>query len=80
MTPFTTWLQRKRDDVAAEQPAPLSLQVTIGSLATRLDAAESRIEQIRRLHRPDPTGSWCVACNVGRHGGMDRYGTWRSWM
>jgi len=60
VTAFTAWLQRKRDDVDAEQPAPLSLQVTIGSLATRLHDAEQRLTGVGRLHRPDETGSRCV--------------------
>ena len=52
------WLAAKRADIAAEQP--LSLQTTIGALSQRLWAAESALDQIGRLHRPDPTGSRCV--------------------
>ena len=52
------WLARKHADIAAEQP--LSLQTTIGALSQRLWAAESALDQIGRLHRPDPTGSRCV--------------------
>ena len=52
------WIARKRADIAAEQP--LSLQTTIGALSQRLWAAESALDQIARLHWPDPTGSRCV--------------------
>ena len=60
MSDFPDWLRRKRVEVA--QVAPLSLQTTIAALSQRLWAAESRLDQIGRLHRADPTGSWCVHC------------------
>ena len=54
------WLARKHADIAAEQP--LSLQTTIGALSQRLWAAEQALDQINRLHRPDPLGVRCVHC------------------
>ena len=54
------WIARKRADIAAEQP--LSLQTTIGALSQRLWTAESALDQINRLHRPDPFGVRCVHC------------------
>lgn len=60
MSAFTGWRWPARTKTTGPSPE-LSLQQTIGRLATRADAAESRLESVRRLHRPDPTGSWCVA-------------------
>ena len=54
------WLAAKRADIAAEQP--LSLQTTIGALSQRLWTAESTLDQIAKLHRPDPFGVRCVHC------------------
>ena len=54
------WIARKHAEVAAEQP--LSLQTTIGALSQRLWAAEQALDQINRLHRPDPFGVRCVHC------------------
>lgn len=54
------WLARKRADIAAEQP--LSLQTTIGALSQRLWTAEQALDQIGRLHRPDPFGVRCLHC------------------
>ena len=60
MSDFPAWLRRKRDEVADD--APLSLQTTIAALSQRLWAAESRLDQIGRLHRPDVFGVRCVHC------------------
>ncbi len=60
MTDFPTWLRRTRAEVAGD--APLSLQTTVAALSQRLWAAESRLDQIGRLHRPDPFGVRCVHC------------------
>ena len=54
------WLAKKHADIAAEQP--LSLQTTIGALSQRLWTAESTLDQIAKLHRPDPFGVRCVHC------------------
>lgn len=60
MSDFPAWLRRKQCEVA--QAAPMSLQTTIAALSQRLWAAESRLDQINRLHRPDPFGVRCVHC------------------
>ena len=52
------WVARKRREIAAAEP--LSIQTNIAVLSQRLWAAESALDQIGRLHRPDPTGSRCV--------------------
>ena len=58
---FGAWLRRKQGEVG--QAAPLSLQTTIAdALSQRLWAAETRLDQIGRVHRPDPTGSYCLHC------------------
>ena len=61
MTDFGAWLRRKQGEVA--QAAPLSLQTTIAALSQRLWAAETRLDQIGRLHRPDVFGVRCVHCH-----------------
>lgn len=60
-----TWLDfatRKRREVADAAPGALSLQQTIGRLATRANAAEARLGQILRLHTADVFGAWCCHC------------------
>ena len=54
------WLAAKRAEI--DDAAPLSLQTTIGALSQRLWAAESTLDQIAKLHRPDPFGVRCVHC------------------
>lgn len=56
-----TWLARKRREV--EQADPLSLQVTIGALSSRLALAEAMLRQVRMLHRADELGVHCVGCS-----------------
>ena len=57
---LSEWLAKRHADIAAEQP--LSLQTTIAALSRRLWAAETRLDQIGRLHRADPFGVRCVHC------------------
>lgn len=57
---LSEWLAKRHADIAAEQP--LSLQTTVGALSSRLWAAEQALDQITRLHRPDPFGVRCVHC------------------
>ena len=47
LEPFTTWIDRKRREIAAEEP--LSIQTNIAALSQRLWKAEQTIEQVRRL-------------------------------
>ena len=62
LEPFTTWIDRKRREIAAEEP--LSIQTNIiATLTHELNIAQCALEKIRTIHRPDPTSSWCVHCN-----------------
>ena len=47
LEPFTTWIDRKRREIAAEEP--LSIQANIAALSQRLWKAEQTIEQVRRF-------------------------------
>ena len=61
LEPFTTWIDRKRREIAAEEP--LSIQTNIiATLTHELNIAQCALEKIRTIHRPDPTASWCVHC------------------
>ena len=61
LEPFTTWIDRKRREIAAEEP--LSIQTNIiATLTHELNIAQCALEKIRTIHRPDPTTSWCVHC------------------
>ena len=61
LEPFTTWIDRKRREIAAEEP--LSIQTNIiATLTHELNIAQGALEKIRTIHRPDPTASWCVHC------------------
>ena len=65
---FLRWIDDKRAEIGSAEPLaaaaygdqPLSLRTTIGGLASRLARGEAVLDQLRRLHRPDPTGSRCV--------------------
>ena len=48
LEPFTTWIDRKRREIAAE--------------GHELNLAQGALDKIRTIHRPDPTASWCVHC------------------
>jgi len=60
LEPFTTWIDRKRREIAAEEP--LSIQTNIATLSHELNLAQEALAKIRAIHRPDPTSSWCVHC------------------
>ena len=47
LEPFTTWIDRKRREIAAEEP--LSIQTNIAALSQRLWKAEQQLEQVARL-------------------------------
>lgn len=55
------WVARKRREIAAEEP--LSIQTNVSTLSHELNLAQNALAKIRDIHRPDPTGSWCVHCN-----------------
>lgn len=57
------WLERKRREVAAEEP--LSIQANIAALSQRLWAAEQKLDAVRKLHVEDycTRVAYCKHCH-----------------
>ena len=60
LEPFAAWLNSNRREVRAA--SPVSIQTNIATLSHELNLAEAALGNIRTIHRPDPTGSYCLHC------------------
>lgn len=60
LEPFAAWMRSKQREVRAA--SPVSIQTNIATLSHELNLAQDALAKIGKLHRPDPTGSWCAHC------------------